>query len=197
MIARTQPVRFAASLGAALLLTLFSAAPATAATEIDGVRFADSVAIDDTTVPLRAGRLYRYTVFRVYVGALYVPEDVAPEAVLTADVPKRLELEYLRAISADDFRKSGNRLLEDQQDAETLAALADRLETFNAAYRDMEAGDRYALEYRPGHGTRLLQNGTPLVEVSGRDFAEAYFGIWLHPEDPLSRRFRDILIGQR
>ncbi|MGM0672848.1 MAG: chalcone isomerase family protein [Pseudomonadota bacterium] len=197
MIARTQPVRFAASLGAALLLTLFSAAPATAATEIDGVHFADSVAIDDTTVPLRAGRLYRYTVFRVYVGALYVPEDVAPEAVLTADVPKRLELEYLRAISADDFRKSGNRLLEDQQDAETLAALADRLETFNAAYRDMEAGDRYALEYRPGHGTRLLQNGTPLVEVSGRDFAEAYFGIWLHPEDPLSRRFRDILIGQR
>ncbi|WP_411293933.1 chalcone isomerase family protein, partial [Thioalkalivibrio sp.] len=173
MIARTQPVRFAASLGAALLLTLFSAAPATAATEIDGVHFADSVAIDDTTVPLRAGRLYRYTVFRVYVGALYVPEDVAPEAVLTADVPKRLELEYLRAISADDFRKSGNRLLEDQQDAETLAALADRLETFNAAYRDMEAGDRYALEYRPGHGTRLLQNGTPLVEVSGRDFAEA------------------------
>ncbi|WP_373026248.1 chalcone isomerase family protein, partial [Thioalkalivibrio sp.] len=173
MIVRTQPVRFAASLGAALLLTLFSAAPGTAATEIDGVRFADSIAIDDTTVPLRAGRLYRYTVFRVYVGALYVPEDVAPEAVLTADVPKRLELEYLRAISADDFRKSGNRLLEDQQDAETLAALADRLETFNAAYRDMEAGDRYALEYRPGHGTRLLQNGTPLVEVSGRDFAEA------------------------
>ena len=130
---RNRPARFAASLAAMLMLALFIAAPATAATEIDGVRFADSVTIDDTTVPLRAGRLYRYTIFRVYVGALYVPEDVAPEDVLTADVPKRLELEYLRAISADDFRKSGNSLLEDQQDAETLAALADRLDTFNAA----------------------------------------------------------------
>ncbi|WP_018872118.1 chalcone isomerase family protein [Thioalkalivibrio sp. ALJ16] len=180
----------------ALVLTLFLAAPATAETEIDGVTFADAITIDDTQVPLRAGRLYRYTVFRVYVGALYIPEDVTPDAVLTADVPKRLELEYLRAISADDFRRSGNRLLEDQQDAETLEALAERLETFNAAYRDMEAGDRYALEYRPGHGTRLLQNGTPLVEVPGADFAEAYFGIWLHPENPLSRRFRDTLIGQ-
>ncbi|WP_017941490.1 MULTISPECIES: chalcone isomerase family protein [unclassified Thioalkalivibrio] len=194
---RNRPARFAASLAATLMLALFIAAPATAATEIDGVRFADSVTIDDTIVPLRAGRLYRYTIFRVYVGALYAPEDVAPEDVLTAAVPKRLELEYLRAISADDFRKSGNSLLEDQQDAETLAALADRLNTFNAAYRDMEAGDRYALEYRPGHGTRLLQNGTPLVEVPGHDFAEAYFGIWLHPEAPLSRRFRDTLIGQR
>ncbi|WP_019595018.1 chalcone isomerase family protein [Thioalkalivibrio sp. ALM2T] len=185
-------------LASMLLLALFlTGAPASATTEIDGVRFANTVTIDDTTVPLRAGRLYRYTIFRVYVGALYVPEDVAPDDVLTADVPKRLELEYLRAISADDFRKSGNSLLEDQQTPDTLAALADRLETFNAAYRDMEAGDRYALEYRPGHGTRLLQNGTPLVEVPGHDFATAYFGIWLHPEEPLSRRFRDTLIGQR
>ncbi|WP_018950287.1 chalcone isomerase family protein [Thioalkalivibrio sp. ALMg11] len=180
-----------------LFALLLIAAPASATTEIDGVRFAAAVTIDDTTVPLRAGRLYRYTIFRVYVGALYVPEAIAPNDVLTADAPKRLELEYLRAISADDFRKSGNSLLEDQQTPETLAALSDRLETFNAAYRDMEAGDRYALEYRPGHGTRLLQNGTLLVEVPGHDFATAYFGIWLHPEDPLSRRFRDTLIGQR
>ncbi|AKJ95656.1 hypothetical protein TVD_09935 [Thioalkalivibrio versutus] len=194
----THATRRGTLLASLLLLALFlTVAPASATTEIDGVRFADSVTIDDTTVPLRAGRLYRYTIFRVYVGAFYVPEDVAPDDVLTADVPKRLELEYLRAISADDFRKSGNRLLEDQQSPEALAALSDRLETFNAAYRDMESGDRYALEYRPGRGTRLLQNGTPLVEVPGRDFAEAYFGIWLHPEEPLSQRFRDTLIGQR
>ncbi|OOC50182.1 chalcone isomerase family protein [Thioalkalivibrio versutus] len=194
----SQATRRGTLLASLLLLALFlTVAPASATTEIDGVRFADAVTIDDTTVPLRAGRLYRYTIFRVYVGALYVPENVAPDDVLTADVPKRLELEYLRAISADDFRKSGNRLLEDQQTPETLAALSDRLETFNAAYRDMEAGDRYALEYRPGHGTRLLQNGTPLVEVPGHDFATAYFGIWLHPEEPLSGRFRDTLIGQR
>ncbi|WP_018141711.1 chalcone isomerase family protein [Thioalkalivibrio sp. ALJ7] len=180
----------------AFVLALFAALmPAQADTEINGVRFADTITIDETPVPLRGGRLYRYTVFRVYVGALYVPEDVAPQDVLTADVPKRLELEYLRSISAEDFRKSGNTLLEDQQSGDTLAALADRLETFNAAYRDMEAGDRYALEYRPGRGTRLLQNGTELVEVPGADFAEAYFGIWLHPDNPLSTRVRDALIG--
>lgn len=169
--------------------------PAQADTEINGVRFADRITIDDTAVPLRGGRLYRYTVFRVYVGAMYVPEEVAPQDVLTADVPKRLELEYLRSISAEDFRKSGNTLLEDQQSEAVLESLADHLETFNAAYRDMEAGDRYALEYRPGRGTRLLQNGVELVEVPGADFAEVYFGIWLHPDNPLSARVRDALIG--
>ena len=196
MSASSHATRRALPLLALLLLTLASAT-AGAEVTVDGISFPEQVTIDDTVVPLRGVGSYRYLFFRVQVGALYVPAHVAPENVLSADVRKRLELEYQRPISADDFRKSGNRLLEEQQDAATLERLADRLQILNAAYRDMEPGDRYALEYTPGRGTRLLQNGTPLVVVPGRDFAEVYFGIWLHPQNPLSRDFRDALIQHR
>ncbi|MBS3801036.1 MAG: chalcone isomerase family protein [Thioalkalivibrio sp.] len=180
-----------------VLLLALAFATARAEVTVDGVSFPEQVTINATVVPLRGVENYRYLFFRVHVGALYIPADVPPAEVLSANVPKRLELEYQRPISADDFRKSGNRLLEKQQDAATLRQLADRLETLNAAYRDMEPGDRYALEYAPGRGTRLLQNGTPLALVPGRDFAEVYFGIWLHPQNPLSRDFRDQLIQHR
>ena len=178
-----------------LLLTLLLALPASATVRISGIEFAPSVTINDAEVPLRGGGLFRYAVvFRVYTGVLYAPGDVPASAILDADVPKRLELHYLMAISGDDFRRSGNTLLEKQQPPEVLANLAERLETFNAAYRDVEAGDRYALEYHPDTGTRLLKNGQELVRVPGLDFARAYFGIWLDPREPLSARFRDDLL---
>lgn len=179
-----------------LLAGLLLSAPAAASMRISGAEFAPSVAIGDADVPLRGGGLFRYAaVFRVYAGALYAPLEVAAEQVLDADVPKRLELHYLLDISAEDFRRSGNALLEKQQDPETLAALADRLEVFHAAYRDVREGDRYALEYHPELGTRLLKNGQELVRVPGLDFARAYFGIWLHPDEPLSSRFRNDLLA--
>lgn len=178
-----------------LFLVLLLGIPASATVRISGIEFAPSVTIGDVDVPLRGGGLFRYAVvFSVYTGALYAPADIPAGEVLAADVPKRLELHYLMAISGDDFRRSGNTLLEKQREPEVLESLAERLEIFNAAYRDVEAGDRYALEYHPESGTRLLKNGEELVRVPGLDFATAYFGIWLDPREPLSARFRDDLL---
>lgn len=185
-----------AAFAIAALLFAVPTPPASASVRISGIDFAPAVSIQDTEVPLRGGGLFRYAaVFRVYTGVLYAPRELAGAQILEADVPKRLELHYLMDIAGNDFRRSGNALLEKQQSAEVLAALADRLTTFNAAYRDVKAGDRYALEYHPAIGTRLLKNGEELVRVPGHDFARAYFGIWLDPQEPLSSRFRDDLLG--
>lgn len=181
---------------ATLILCLLLSVPASASVRVAGIEFAPAVAIGETEIPLRGGGLFRYAVvFRVYAGVLYAPADVAGADILEADVPKRLELHYLLNISADDFRRSGTALIEKQQGPEVLAALAERLERFHAAYQDVQEGDRYALEYHPDYGTRLLKNGKELVRVPGLDFARAYFGIWLDPQEPLSSRFRNDLLA--
>nr|WP_296748411.1 chalcone isomerase family protein [Thioalkalivibrio sp.] len=180
----------------AVILGLLLSVPASASVRVSGIEFAPTVAIGDTEIPLRGVGLFRYAVvFRVYAGVLYAPADVAGADILEADVPKRLELHYLLNISADDFRRSGTALIEKQQGPEVLTALAERLERFHAAYQDVQEGDRYALEYHPENGTRLLLNGEELVRVPGLDFARAYFGIWLDPQEPLSSRFRDDLLA--
>jgi hypothetical protein len=162
---------------------------------VAGVTFAPEVRIAGDTVPVRGGGLFRYArVFRVYAGVLYAPGEVPDAELLEQDVPKRLELHYFVKIRAEDFRESGTRLLQRQQAPEVLEGLADRLAQLNAAYEDVVEGDRYALEYHPETGTRLLKNGRELVRVPGRDFARAYFGIWLDPEDPLSSHFRNDLL---
>jgi hypothetical protein len=193
---KTTAVRSAARLFAVCCVSLLLSLPATANIRISGVDFAPNVNVGEAQITLRGGGLFRYAVvFRVYAGALYAPSEIAGEDILSADVPKRLELHYLLDISAEDFRKSGLAFLEKQQSPADLIALADRLETFNAAYQDVQEGDRYALEYHPETGTRLLKNDEELVRVPGLDFARAYFGIWLDPQQPLSSSFRDDLLA--
>ncbi len=166
-----------------LLLFALSFAPLPGrAMTVEGVSFAQEARIGDATVPLRNAALLRYLfVLKAYVAALYLPADVPAERAL-ADVPKRLEISYLVAIRGEDFDKGAAPVLRRNLSPAELERLQQRLDRLNAAYRDVQPGDRYALSYHPGLGTELSLNGTPLVTIEGADFAAAYFGVWLGRE---------------
>ncbi len=97
-------------------------------------------------------------------------------------MPKRLEISYLVAIRGEDFDKGAAPVLRRNLSAGELETLKERLARLNAAYHDVQPGDRYTLSYDPARGTELSLNGTPLVTIEGADFAAAYFGIWLGRE---------------
>jgi hypothetical protein len=178
---RPLPFKSLLAAGAALLALMFAPLSARAVT-VEGVSFAPEARIGDTAVPLRNAALLRYLfVLKAYVAALYLPADVAPTQVL-ADVPKRLEIGYLVAIRGEDFDKGAAPVLRRNLSPADLERLQGRLDRLNAAYRDVQPGDRYALSYLPGRGTELSLNGTPLVTIEGADFAAAYFGVWLGRE---------------
>lgn len=163
---------------------------------VESIHFADSTIIGGKPVPLRNATLLRYLkVIKVYVAALYLPEGVTAEEILS-DVPKRLELSYLVSIKGPDFDKGAAPVLERNQTPEGLARLRGRLDRINAAYKDVKAGDRYSLTYQPGRGTELALNGTPLIVIEGADFASAYFGIWLGREPIDEKLKRDLLRGR-
>jgi hypothetical protein len=136
---------------------------------------------------------FRWMFIKLYDGALYLDSENSGTDVLD-DVAKRLELQYKVGISADQFRESGDAILKRNVDEATWRAIQDRLAVLNAAYRDVQKGDRYALTYTPEKGTTLSLNGEPLVTVEGEDFARAYFSIWLG-EDAAKKSFRDDLLG--
>lgn len=134
-------------------------------------------------------------IFRVYWAALHVGEGVPTEAVLE-DVPKRLEIVYLRNIFAADLIKAGDDMLRRHLSPEQLAAIQSRVDDINRLYRDVRAGDRYTLTYVPGFGSELAFNGTPLGVIPGADFAGPYFGIWLDPRTDY-KDFHASLLGRR
>ena len=178
-----------------LALNFMILSPANALT-VENITFADSTIIGGKAVPLRNAALLRYLrVIKAYVAALYLPEGVKAEAVLS-DVPKRLELSYLVSIRGPDFDKGAAPVLARNQTPAELSRLQGRLDKLNAAYRDVKPGDRYSLTYLPGRGTELALNGSPLIVIEGADFAAAYFGIWLG-RDPIDEKLKRNLLRER
>jgi len=184
---------------AVLLFSLFiicHSTPARALT-VENVTFSDTVQIGGKPVPIHNAALLRYLkIIKAYVAALYLPEGVATEQVLS-DVPKRLEINYLVSIKGTDFGKGAAPTLERNQTPAELTRLQGRIDRINAAYKDVKAGDRYSLTYLPGRGTELALNGTPLTVIEGSDFAAAYFGIWLGREPIDEKLKRDLLKGRK
>lgn len=173
----------------------FSLPETAQALTVENVTFADSTTIGGKAVPLRNAALLRYLkVIKAYVAALYLPEGVRAEDVLS-DVPKRLEISYLVSIKGPDFHKGAAPVMERNQSPAELSRLKGRIDRINAAYKDVTPGDRYSLTYLPGRGTELALNGTPLIVIEGADFASAYFGIWLGRK-PIDDRLKlDLLKG--
>jgi hypothetical protein len=172
---------------------LLLARPAPAERVVAGVAFPARIEAGEVALDLCSAALLRWKrIVRAYAGGLYLDDCAALHAPL-ADVPKRLELSYLRGFRRGQFAEAADAILSRTFAAQQLAPLRPRIERLHAAYRDVGPGDRYALTYRPGVGTELALNGEPLVVVPGADFAAAYFAIWLGPE-PADQRFRDDLL---
>lgn len=180
---------------ALLLVPALGVASVGGAAVIEGVSFEPRLESDGITLDLRGYGLLHYLVFiKAYVGALYLPAAVDSARVLE-DVPRRLEIAYFHAITAEDFAQATADKMADNVTPEAFRSLEPRLRQLNALYRDVRPGDRYALTYLPGQGTTLALNGTPLGTVPGADFAAALFAIWLGA-DPIDRGFKAALLGR-
>jgi hypothetical protein len=176
------------------LIVLYAMLAETTAWADPRAQFATEAMVDGQALPLRGvGRLVWMRMVTVYDAALYLPAEVPGTDALKA-IPKRLELRYHISIKGGKFGESAEPFLEKNVPKEVLGRLMPRIEQLNRLYRDVNEGDRYALDYTPGKGTTLSLNGSPLGVVEGADFAAAYFAIWLGAK-PISDTMRDELMG--
>ncbi len=175
------------------LMIMFAVMPVAGA-EIEGVVFDDVVQIDQTRFDLQGTALLRYmVVFKGYVGAFYLPENMGYRQALQ-DVPRHLVLEYFHAIKAGQFAKATRVTIAENLTAEELKRLEPSIEKLADAYRDVSPGDRYALTYFPGQGTRLALNDKILTVIPGAAFSRAVFSIWIGSR-PIDKTFRDQVLG--
>lgn len=162
-------------------------------TVVEGQKFEAHFDSGDSRLTLyNAGLLRVGLFFKVYAAGLYLADPTDAGRVLE-DVPKRLEIAYLRNIRKADLVGAADEHLASQFKAEQLEPLRERLAQINRLYADVKAGDRYTLTYLPGKGCTLELNGRTLGTIAGADFARVYFDIWLGPG--CSRpEFRDALL---
>lgn len=123
-----------------------------------------------------------------------MPAAETSAAAVLGETPKKLVLRYHRRVSVEQFVEKSEEVLEEhpQFSPEKIRPYLSRI---NALYKPVEKGDEYAITYDPTPGTvSLFFNDRLLGQIHDRDFARAYFGIWVS-DYSVSKRFTAELLG--
>lgn len=121
---------------------------------------------------------YRYWGFRVFDATLFAPSPHSFKGDIPIDVPSALRLCYLRSISREELVESGDKTLELNPTIQ-IGELRERIDRLHSRFVDVKEGDCYQLNHSPETGLSLLLNGNLVETIPGKDFAQAYLGIWL------------------
>lgn len=131
----------------------------------------------------------------IRVGEARLSLDDCDRNGLPLKPPLRLQFSYRRDVPGDAFAEAAETMIKRNADADVFAGLQERIQAFNANYRDIGDGDTYQLDYAPDGRLLLSLNGEPLAEENGDDFALHYLNIWFG-DDPYNARLKRDLLGR-
>lgn len=127
----------------------------------------------------------------IYNATLFSNKAKLPTNFLADNVPLKLKLCYLKAITPDIFIEGANAKLPEK----LSPALKNEVQSLHDAYKAVKPGDCYELEYTPVQGTVLNLNGKTLFRSQVPNFKRLYFGIWLGG-NPLSDSLKQSLVPE-
>ncbi len=156
--------------------------------------FSSSQQIADSRLQRQNQAVFNYLWVDVYAAALYTEPGISPRQAVGHEYRQRLELYYFRAIDRQDVIKAAWVALKRQHPAAQLARLRPEIDALHATFADIQAGDRYALDYSSNTGISLLINGRQVFNSRNTELAHAYLGIWL-ASDGLSAGLRKQLLS--
>ncbi len=168
--------------------------------QIEGVTFPAQVTVGSATLTLNGmGVRIKKVAFigiNIYAAALYLPaKEANPAKILAADEPRQLVMHFLyKEVGRDKLLEAWDEGFKNNAGA-ALAALKDRIATFDGYWSDMKKGDVAVLTYIPGQGTKVEIKGKEMGVIAGKEFAEALFAIWLGPKPP-NESLKKGLLGQ-
>ncbi|HET9599157.1 MAG TPA: chalcone isomerase family protein [Anaeromyxobacteraceae bacterium] len=184
-------------IAAALALAAVLALPAEAR-DVSGVGLADEVTVEGRTLVLNGAGLRRKLIWDVYVCGLWLehPSHDAG-AILQDDAAWLVELHFVRDVDhekiLDGFREAFERNSPGQ---------AERLRPGLVQFHDevmskltVHRGERIAIAYVPGVGSRLTVPDGRSSIYPGKDFADALLRTWIG-ERPSDRGLENALLGR-
>lgn len=188
-------MKWAQGLGIGILFHCIATA---GAHEVAGVDLQERVQVAPSGTPLvlNGAGVRRKFFFKVYVGALYLPERASePGTILDMPGPKRVLVHVLYdEISEDKLRETWTKGFTANTTPEERVALAERLRTFTGMFQTVKRGDVIRLDYLPDNGTQVWLNDRLQGTIRGADFHRALLKLWLG-DRPADRNLREAMLG--
>jgi len=177
---------------ALLILTL--AAPVTAG-ELVGVQMDDQMTVGDANLVLNGMGLRKKAIFKVYVAGLYLPAKASDaKAILAADTPRRMIMEFSRNVSAGQLCGGWDEGLEANTPGASAGVQA-QFKTLCEAMEDVSKTDQVIFTYVPESGTQIAVKGADKGTIEGKEFADALFACWIGDHPP-GDDFKSGVLGQ-
>ncbi len=177
-----------------LLIMIFLVGPLSTAYALPPSALPENINIENTSLqrcsiaPVKALKF-----IKVGYASLYVNDCDVLTSGLESNL-KQLSFEYYKAIPGDAFGKAATNFLVKNLPPEIFDQLEAKITEFNAAYKDIDKGDRYDLRRIPGKGISLYLNGELLSTETDEAFADAYFKIWFG-ERPFNKKLKSRLLS--
>lgn len=183
--------------GICLFLLLALAAHSVVAREIAGIVVPETGTIKNKALVLNGAGIRKKLFIKIYVGALYLTGKRTDASEILADPEaKRIAMTFLyKEVSAERLVEGWNTGFADNNNAEELNKLQDRIDQFNALFTTVHKGDVIRLDYMPEAGTQVWINDTLKGTVPGEDFYQALLKIWLGPE-PADEDLKEAMLGK-
>ncbi len=153
------------------------------ALEVAGVKLAENAQVGNASLQLNGTGIRTKLFFKVYVGALYLPQkQTSAEAIIADEREHRVALHLVRDMSSEKLLNAFNDAIEANHTQAELVALDTQLkqmaQIFNAV-KEVKPGDVITLDYLPASGTQISVNGTARGTIPGVAFNRALLKIWL------------------
>ena len=178
-----------------LMAALLFAAPVLAL-DVGGVKLDDKATVGGQELVLNGAGVRTKMMFKVYVGSLWVPAKATTPAAVFAKAPRRVQLNMLRDVSAEqmtealaDGVKQGN----SPADVAAVKAQTDQLATILKSAGQLKEGNVLAFDFVDG-ATVVLVNGAAKGTIPGEAFNKALLNAWLG-DDPVQGDLKKAMLG--
>ena len=153
------------------------------ALEVAGVKVPDTAQVGVQALVLNGAGLRTKWFFKVYVGALYLPQkQSSADAIINDDHEHRIALIMKRGLGSKRLYGAFSEAIEANHTPAELAAMDAQLKQMAAifdAVKEVQEGDVITLDYLPASGTQISVNGTARGTIAGAEFNRALLRIWL------------------
>jgi hypothetical protein len=178
-------------LAAALVLAAANAGAATVA----GAKIEDRVTVASQNLVLNGAGLRKKLMFKVYVGALYLPsKQNNAAAIVAADTPRRQVMHFLMDVDKEKIAEAWEEGLVNTPNASPEVKTA--FKTLATWMADMKEGQRIVLTYAPGIGTTVEVAGQNKGTLGGKATADAILNTWVGPKPGPGADFKKSILGQ-
>jgi len=153
------------------------------ALELAGVKLADRAQVGNASLQLNGAGIRTKLFFKIYVGALYLPQkQTSAEAIIADERERRIALHIVRELSGEKLLSAFNKAIKANHTPAELAALDGQLKQMAQIFdtvKEVKPGDVITLDYLPASGTQIGVNGTVRGTIAGAGFNRALLRIWL------------------